>query len=132
MDDDDARLEALSAAAARHPGLQVLVLHGSRARGEARAGSDWDLACLGSDELDLGALHVTAVSALGTDAVDLVDLERASALLRFRAARDGRCLFEDRAGRHLDFVLAATHFWCDAGPIIRRAQRAVLADLGPR
>lgn len=118
--------------AAEHQGLRLLVLHGSRSRGGAHERSDWDLGYLAGPELDAAALQSAASRALGTDAVDVVDLARASALLRFHAARDGRCLYEAAPGVHEAFVLAATLFWCDAEPVIRRAQAVVLADLPDR
>ena len=43
---DDEALSALRQVAARQSGLQLLVLFGSRARGEATARSDWDLGYL--------------------------------------------------------------------------------------
>jgi predicted nucleotidyltransferase len=113
-------------------GVELLVLHGSRARGDAGPTSDWDLGYLpdpGAD-VDPAALLDLLASALGTDAVDLVDLRRASALLRFRAARDGVALIETRPEAFLDFRLEAVRFWCDAEPVIRAAQAEVLASLG--
>jgi predicted nucleotidyltransferase len=80
-----------------HPAMadvQVLVLHGSRARGDAGPGSDWDFGVLTDGTADLVALSAALTSVLGTDAVDVVDLRRASALLRYRAARDGVVLVE--------------------------------------
>lgn len=128
----------LSAALADRPavdGIGVLVLHGSRARGDAGPDSDWDLAYLADDRNDALApdpvgLLALATDVLGTDAVDLVDLASASALLRFRAARDGVLLLEAHHGAFLDFRLEAVRFWCDAGPVIRAAQADVLASLG--
>ena len=116
-------------------GIGVLALHGSRARGEAGPTSDWDLAYLADDDPGASppdpATLVAAVTALlGTDAVDVVDLAAASALLRFRVARDGVLLVESRAGAFLDFRLEAVRYWCDAGPVIRAAQADVLASLG--
>ncbi|MGH3585124.1 MAG: type VII toxin-antitoxin system MntA family adenylyltransferase antitoxin [Pseudonocardia sp.] len=116
-----------------HPamdGVQVLVLHGSRAREEAAEGSDWDFGVLTDGTTDLAALSVALTLVLRTEAVDLVDLERASALLRYRAARDGVVLVERREGAFRDFRLDAVQFWCDAGPVIRAAQNDVLAALG--
>ena len=116
---------------AAHPaaaGIELLVLHGSRARGDAGPSSDWDLGYLGS--ADLAALVSAAVELLGTEAVDVVDLARASALLRFRAARDGVALVERSPEAFLRFRLDAVTFWCDAGPVIRAAQDDVLAALG--
>ena len=47
---------ALTRIAAAAPGLQMLLLHGSRARNEAHAHSDWDVAS--SDASDVGVLHL--------------------------------------------------------------------------
>jgi predicted nucleotidyltransferase len=111
-------------------GVQVLVLHGSRARGDGGPDSDWDFGVLTDGTIDLAALATALTSLLGTDAVDLVDLRRASALLRYRTARDGVVLAEQREGAFREFQLEAVHFWCDAGPVIRAAQDDVLAALG--
>jgi predicted nucleotidyltransferase len=110
-------------------GVRLLVLHGSRARGEEHTGSDWDFGALFDDGADPSALAAALSSAVGSDAVDLADLRRSSALLRYRAARDGTPLFERVAGEFLAFKLEAVQFWCDAGPVIRVAQRDVLAQL---
>lgn len=107
-------------------GVSVLVLHGSRARHDHRPDSDWDFGFLGAP--DVGLLVARLVEVLGTEAVDVVDLATASALLRFRAAAEGRLVVGDDA-EFLRFRLAATQFWCDAGPVIRAAQDALLASL---
>lgn len=124
---DPARLDAVRVVAARVPGLTLLLLHGSRSRGQEHAGSDWDLGYRG--DADPATLLDAVASALGTDAVDLVDLDRATSLLRYEAARDGVALYTS-GDAYRDFVLEATRFWCDAGPVIRRAQQDVLAGLG--
>lgn len=121
----------LGRALAAHPAaaaVDLLVLHGSRARGDAGPSSDWDLGYLGP--ADPAALVAAAVELLGTEAVDVTDLARASALLRFRAARDGVALVERSPEAFLQFRLDAVTFWCDAGPVIRAAQDDVLASLG--
>lgn len=123
---DAVRVEAVRSVAARTPDLDLLLLHGSRSRGEAHAGSDWDLGYLGA--VDPVALLDGVAGALGTDDIDVVDLSRASALLRFEAARDGLRL-AGKPETHERFVLDAVRFWCDAGPVIRRAQDDVLAGL---
>jgi predicted nucleotidyltransferase len=109
--------------------VRLLVLHGSRARGEAGDTADWDLGVL-ADDVDLADLLASVTGLLGTDAVDVVDLRTASALLRYRAARDGVVLAEGRPGAFPDFREEAVRFWCDAGPVIRAAQDDVLTGLG--
>lgn len=111
-------------------GVALLVLHGSRARGDAGPDADWDLGVQHDGTTDLAALTTALVVALGTEAVDVVDLTSASALLRFRAARDGVVVLERAPEAFLEFRLAAVRYWCDAGPVIRAAQDDVLAALG--
>jgi predicted nucleotidyltransferase len=120
----------IAALVARHPQLRLLVLFGSRARGDHRADSDWDFGYLAGAGLDPAALHADLVTALGTEAVDLVDLDRASGLLRFRAARDGERL-HDADGNHVEFRLAAIRAWCDMEPVLRRVYAETLDELQP-
>ena len=111
--------------------LRLLVLHGSRATGTHHEGSDWDLGYLADGPIDVETLHARLTTVLGTDAVDLVDLNRASAVLRFRAARDGRPFLARPPEAWEEFVLTATRFWCDAGSVLARAHDRVLAELTP-
>lgn len=109
--------------------IRLLVVHGSRARGDAAPGSDWDFAYLAAPTLDVLGLTLALTTALGTDDVDLVDLGTASALLRYRCGRDGIAVIEREPEMFLDFRLEATLFWCDVEPVIRAAHRDVLASL---
>ncbi|MGE0462852.1 MAG: nucleotidyltransferase domain-containing protein [Vicinamibacterales bacterium] len=59
------------------------MLHGSRARGDAHAGSDWDFAYRGDAGFDPDALLARLADHLRADRIDLVDLDRAGALLAF-------------------------------------------------
>lgn len=111
-------------------GLRLAVLHGSRSRGAAGPRSDWDVGFLADDGFDVPGLVVALSTVLGTDAVDVVDLATASALLRFHAARDGTALVEHPPGEFQRFQLAAVLFWCDAGTVIRAAYDDVLQALG--
>lgn len=122
-------VHALTRGAQETAGLDLLLLFGSRAREAPHAGSDWDLGYLAADGVDPLALRARCVEALGTDRVDLVDLRRASGLLRYRAARDGRLVFEARAGLDDEFRLEAVRFWCDAAPVLQRGYEEVLAEL---
>ena len=82
-------LAAIRRVAERMVGLELLVLFGSRARGNTHRGSDWDFAYLGTTGLDANRLNAELALALRTDRVDVADLAEAGGLLRFRAARDG-------------------------------------------
>jgi predicted nucleotidyltransferase len=114
--------------AAVAPGLQLLVLHGSRARGQERADSDWDFAYQSGPGFDADLL-LAHLSDIAPDSIDLADLDRASALLRFKAAADGLIVFEAEPGLFDRFRMAAIHTWCDMEPVLTRAYDAELARL---
>ena len=122
-------VERLAAIGARHPALRLLVLFGSRARGDARHESDWDLGYLAETGLDPDALLLDVVDTLGSDRVDLVDLARAGAQVAFRAAAEGRVLYEAAPGVFGRFWCEAVDFWCDVEPILRTGYADVLARL---
>lgn len=115
--------------ATRHTALRLVVLFGSRARGEATERSDWDVGYVADGPVDADALLAELVLALGTDRVDLVDLARASGLVRFRAARDGVPVLAASEGGWEAFCLEAASFWCDVEPVLRAAYADVLAEL---
>ena len=119
---DSVIVERVAEIARRQRGLRLLVLFGSRARGEATARSDWDLGYLGEASLDRDGLLADLV-------VDLVDLDRAGGLVRFRAARDAVVLFEASGGAFARFWFDAVSYWCDMGPIIRAGYEGILEDL---
>ena len=110
-------------------GLELLVLFGSRARGNTHSGSDWDFAYLGTAGLDANHLNAELSLALHTDRVDLADLAKAGGLLRFRAARDGVPLYESREGAFRDFWFEAVRFWCDARQVLDASYDTLLAKL---
>jgi predicted nucleotidyltransferase len=112
------------------PGLRLLVLHGSRSRGDAHERSDWDFAYRADTGFDELELRWRLSKALGSDAVDVVDLAQAGGLLRFRVAKDGKPLFERDPGEFERFSLPAILFWLDVEPVLRPAYRAVLEGLG--
>ena len=123
--------DALARVAQATPALELLLLFGSRARTDAHPRSDWDLAYLAGAGFDLAALVGALVEAVGSDRVDLVDLRRASGLLRYRVARDGQVVYEARPRLAERFRLEAAQFWCDAAPVLQRGYDEVLAELKP-
>ncbi|MGH9387551.1 MAG: type VII toxin-antitoxin system MntA family adenylyltransferase antitoxin [Vicinamibacterales bacterium] len=124
----DVALRKLAAAA---PELRLLVLYGSRARGDAHERSDWDFAYEADAGFDPDRLLAELAEHLNTDRVDLVDLGRAGALLRYRVARDGAVVFEHDGGRFERFWLDAVDTWCDLAPVLEPAYASVL-DALPR
>ncbi len=108
----------------------LLVLFGSRARGDAATQADWDFGYLPAQATDPERLRELLVTHLRTDDVDLADLSRASGLLRYRAARDGVPIYEAEAGAHLAFQEEAARAWCEMAPVLQRAYSAVLEELG--
>lgn len=80
----------------RLPDLVAIYAFGSRVRGDATAESDFDLAVLPARPLDAVArweLQEALARVIGAN-VDLVDLTRASTVLRVEILREGRLLFE--------------------------------------
>ena len=122
-------LFALSNLASASSGLRLLLLFGSRARGDASPQSDWDFGYIANDSFDPSALVARIMTAVDSDRVDVVDLNRAGGLLRFRAASDGLVVFESAEGAADEFRLQAARFWCDAWPVLERDYEGVLSDL---
>lgn len=122
-------MEALRRSVATLPGLRLLVLHGSRARGDAHARSDFDFAYFAAPGFDEFELRARLDRTLKTDAVDLADLGRAGALLRYRVARDGIVVFQSAPGVFEDFQLEAALFWIDIRDIVRAEHTVALEAL---
>jgi uncharacterized protein len=88
------------------PYVKLLVLFGSRARGDHSLSSDWDFALLFDEELRQqyepgGGWNcyrswsvLQQVLGLGDDEIDWVDLKNASELLAHAIARDGVAIYE--------------------------------------
>lgn len=128
----DASKESLAEVArlaTRAPGLRLLVLHGSRGRGEAHELSDWDFAYEGDTSFDADAFLAALATALRADRIDLVDLDRSGALLRHRVARDGVCLFEHQERAFERFQIDAASTWCDLAPVLEPEYARVLENL---
>ena len=121
--------ERLGRVSESFPSLRLLLLFGSRARGEAREASDWDLGYLADEDLDPMELRLRLVEILETERVDLVDLARANGLLRYRAARDVIAVVGGDDGTFRSFRWEAVRFWCDVEAVMQRCYDAVLENL---
>jgi uncharacterized protein len=111
-------LEILKSASARftqnHPNLKLLILFGSRARGEEDPSSDWDFAFLtepdrlpqpqpywfpGSELLNT----LCELLQVSDETIDLVDLSTCSDILAHFVARDGQVIYEKTLGEFSQF-----------------------------
>lgn len=95
------------------PDLQMVILFGSQAAGEARRESDIDLALLGDHPLDLVSQTTEAIRLLKQSRVDLVDLRRANPLLMMEVVRKGTLLYERSPGVYLNFCSLAVRRYID-------------------
>ena len=86
------------------------------------------LGYLADGALDPLALRRDLADAFGTDHLDVVDLARASALLRYRAARDGIGVFEREPGAFAGFWMKAVRFWCDVARLVEAANAVVFGE----
>ena len=127
----DSVFDDLVSAARGTVGLDLLILFGSRARGDARPGADWDFGYLADTTADVPGLLAALVEVLENDRVDLVDLGRASGLLRYRAARDGVPVYETTPDLFDRYRLQAARFWFDNAPVLERGYEEVLEALRP-
>lgn len=121
--------DRLAATARSVAGVDLLIVFGSRARGDARPDSDWDIGYLANETADVPGLLARLVEALDNDRVDLVDLRSAGGLLRYRAAREGRLAYEAAADLFDRYRLDAARFWCDNAPLFERGYDGVLESL---
>lgn len=120
------------------PYLQMLILFGSRARGNSHAKSDWDFAVLYDSKTwgspitpnpnrlliyyeVLETLH--QVFQINMDNIDLVTLNQCSPLLGFEVAKYGQLLYEQQPGEFIDFQVKAWKIYADSAKF-RQAQRS--------
>lgn len=94
-------------------GLQLILLFGSAVSGKIHARSDIDLAFLFDKPVDILALTNRVIRLLHTDNVDVVDLRRASPLLKFAAVKSGMLLYEREPGMFNEFYSLAFRRYVD-------------------
>jgi uncharacterized protein len=131
--DVEGRLPALVDALAADPAIMAVWLFGSRARDEADALSDVDVAVLAAPELDAAALWdrqvdwiATAAQALGTDEVGIQAVNRLPVALRQSVLRDARLLWARVPEIAADFVARTTKEYLDLKPFLDRYDRELL------
>ncbi len=97
------------------PYLKMLILFGSRARGDTHKQSDWDFAVLYDKEMRKESLKETSfgwwevpgilgkIFLLNSNEIDLVDLNSCSNLIAHFIARDGKVIYEKEDGNFEKF-----------------------------
>ncbi len=98
----------------RDKGLGLLLLFGSSISGNTHERSDIDLAFLFDKPADMLDLTNIVIKTLHTDKVDVVDLRRASPLLKYSAVRNGLLLYERNKGLFNDFYSLAFRMYVDS------------------
>lgn len=128
--DVEARLPRLVEALARDAHIEAVWLFGSRARNEADALSDVDLAVLASSHLEAPALWDkqlewtgTAVQVLGTDEVGVQVMNRLPTALRHSILRDARLLWSRAPEIAADFAGRTVKEYLDLKPYLDRYDR---------
>lgn len=97
------------------PYLKMLVIFGSRARGDIHANSDWDFATLYDQEIRKTYIKNNAwawfevsqllgeVLEIDREQIDVVELNNCSPLIAHFVARDGKVLYEKEPGEFTVF-----------------------------
>jgi predicted nucleotidyltransferase len=125
------KLPALNRLLESDPRVLGVFLFGSQVEVSATPRSDIDLGVLFNHELTLNeelAFEVAVSEVLGTDDVDVVDLNRASLLFRFRAIA-GKLLYERDYVRISDFIERTLIEYRDFEPRAQAALRDYFAAL---
>lgn len=112
--------------------LKLVMLFGSTASGETHRRSDIDLAFLYATPIDLLTLVNQVIRLLRTDRVDVVDLRRASPLLQFAIAQNGRVVFERALGVYPEFCSLAFRRYVDTKKLRDARDEAIRRFLDAR
>jgi predicted nucleotidyltransferase len=106
--------------------LQIAFLFGSTASGRVRKQqSDIDLAFLFDKPIEILDLTNKVIRLLHLDYVDVVDLRRASPLLKFSSVKNGKLLYERSPGLFHEFFSFAFRRYVDTKKL-RDAQAKVI------
>jgi predicted nucleotidyltransferase len=105
--------------------LLMVLLFGSAASGVTHRESDIDLGFLFQSPVDILALTNDVIRLLHTDAVDVVDLKKASPVLTFAAVRDGILIYEREDGVFNQFYSLAFRRYVDTGKLRESQTEAV-------
>jgi uncharacterized protein len=129
----EARFPQLVAALSADPRIDAVWLFGSRARHEADAMSDVDIAVLARPRLDRALLWEAeiewtglAARTLGTDEVAVQTLNRVPIALRDPILREAKLLWSRTPEIAADFLAQTLKAYLDFAPHLRRYDRELL------
>ncbi len=105
--------------------LQLVLLFGSLPSGRLHRQSDIDLAFLFNRPVNILELTNRIIRLLHTDNVDVVDLRRASSLLRFSIAKTAKVLYERSPGVFNEFYSLAFRMYVDTKKLRDAQSRAI-------
>ncbi|MBI2120302.1 MAG: nucleotidyltransferase domain-containing protein [Parcubacteria group bacterium] len=101
-------------------GLQMVVLFGSRARGEARVGSDTDIAIFAGEKKsirEVSEMQIEFSEMFHIKNVELVDLSGRAPLFLKQVSGDGKVLYEQKPGIFDEFQIYAFKRYVEAKPL---------------
>ena len=101
--------------------LQLVILFGSTVTGASHKHSDIDLGFLFDQPIDILDLTNRVITLLHTDNADVVDLRRASPLLKASSVKQGVLLYERSPGLFHEFTSLAMRSFIDTKKL-REAQ----------
>ena len=124
--DIEERLESLAPLLEKKNVLLAYLFGSLAAKGEKapRLPGDVDLAVL-TREGPAWELQEALVESLGTDRLDLVDLRRASPVLRFEILRGGRPIYISDEEIRERYEMETLHLYRDTEPMRRRQREAL-------
>lgn len=111
----------------KEEGLELVILFGSHASGKLHRQSDIDLAFLYDRDVDIVSLTNRVIRLLHLDKIDVVDLRRASPLMKFSVAKTGLVLYESEPGIFNNFYSLAFKVYVDTKKL-RDAQKAAIGN----
>lgn len=112
--------------------LRLVLLFGSGASEKRHKHSDIDLAFLFDQPVDILSLTNRVIRLLHTDNIDIIDLKRASPLLRFSAVENGKLIYEKEQGMFNEFYSLAFRMYVDTKKLRDAQSTAIMYFLKER
>ncbi|GEM84359.1 type VII toxin-antitoxin system MntA family adenylyltransferase antitoxin [Meiothermus hypogaeus] len=119
-------IESIEGVFAGYPQVQAAFLFGSRAFGEARPDSDWDLAVyLEPPEPDPTLEILTDLVKAGSERTDLVVLNQAPPVLAFEVVRANKVIYRREGFCVGSYVSRVVREYWDLEPLLRIQREAM-------